>query len=457
MNQLLTATDYKQERKYEYAYDSAGNIQSEKIYDLFVSSAEPFKTNVYNYGDETWGDLLTSYNGQAITYDEIGNPINYRDGITFSWSKGRQLDSYTKNGETVSYTYDNDGMRLTKTVGGVEYTYIYKNGLLIQETRGNRILDYSYDANGRPRMVRYRIPNQNYDMCYYYALNTRNDVIGLYDQNGSLIVKYNYDVWGKELSVTNQNGVTITSDTHIANFQPFRYRGYYYDRDSGFYYLQSRYYDPLTHRFINADGYVSTGTGILGHNMFACCDNNPVNYFDPTGMCGDPTCISCNPEREADVAKKLKDGWYDTVYPDFKPYYCSPAYNSSTMITQQGKYADYLQYEKKEVHQKISTGGSVNLTVGYDIYIGDEDLSYASIRCFNYSIQGSASVDYVSIKYAVGDYVNDVVEYDMGKCYMVSWLPASSILSTGVNMTIHLDNGSTQKIRNVFTEGDVLA
>ena len=175
MNQLLTATDYKHERKYEYAYDSAGNIQSEKIYDLSVSSAEPFKTNVYNYGDETWGDLLTSYNGQAITYDEIGNPINYRDGITFSWSKGRQLDSLTKNGETVSYTYDDSGMRLTKTVDGVKYTYLYEGGLLVQETRGDMIFDYSYDANGRIRMGAYRSTPSSTPSCFYYALNTQGE------------------------------------------------------------------------------------------------------------------------------------------------------------------------------------------------------------------------------------------------------------------------------------------
>lgn len=174
-------------------------------------------------------------------------------------------------------------MRLSKTVDNVKYTYLYEGGLLVQEIRDNRILDYSYDANGRPRMVKYRILNQNYEKCFYYALNSRNDVIGLYDKNGSLIAKYNYDVWGNKLSVTNQNDVTITSDTHIANFQSLRYRSYYYDTDSGFYYLQSRYYDPVTHRFINADGLVSTSTGVLGYNMFACCNNNPVNCSDPSG------------------------------------------------------------------------------------------------------------------------------------------------------------------------------
>lgn len=132
-------------------------------------------------------------------------------------------------------------------------------------------------------MDSYRIPENNYDTSFYYALNYRGDVIGLYSSTGTLIAKYTYDVWGNVLSVTNATGAEITSSTHIALLQPFRYRSYYFDQESNFYYLQTRYYDPATHRFINADGLVSTGTGILGYNMFAYCENNPVNHDDPTG------------------------------------------------------------------------------------------------------------------------------------------------------------------------------
>ncbi len=82
-----------------------------------------------------------------------------------------------------------------------------------------------------------------------------------------------YDAWGK----------LISSSGSLADINPLRYRGYYYDTETGFYYLQSRYYDPVFSRFINADKYASTGTGLLSYNMFAYCQNNPVNYSDPQG------------------------------------------------------------------------------------------------------------------------------------------------------------------------------
>ena len=96
-------------------------------------------------------------------------------------------------------------------------------------------------------------------------------------------MRYIYDSWGNTLSVQNANGNEITSPNNMGNLNPFRYRGYYFDTETGLYYLQSRYYDPQTCRFVNADGYVSTGQGLLSHNMFAYCLNNPVNKVDPNG------------------------------------------------------------------------------------------------------------------------------------------------------------------------------
>ena len=103
------------------------------------------------------------------------------------------------------------------------------------------------------------------------------------DFSVGLVATYEYDPWGKLLAVKDADGNAITSSGHAAIKNPLRYRGYYYDSDSGFYYLQSRYYDPQIGRFINVDSYVSTGQGLLGCNMFAYCSNNPITKSDSTG------------------------------------------------------------------------------------------------------------------------------------------------------------------------------
>ena len=173
---------------------------------------------------------------------------------------------------------------MSKDVNGVKRNYLYNNGLLMQEIVDNtRILDYSYDSAGNPVSVAYRTSLSATPIYYYYAVNSRGDVVGIYTASGSLLVVYEYDAWGNILSVKNANGVNIANPNSIANIQSLRYRGYCYDTDTGLYYLQSRYYDPVTHRFINADGLVSTGTGVLGYNMFAYCNNSPIMCFDCSG------------------------------------------------------------------------------------------------------------------------------------------------------------------------------
>ena len=238
----LTEVKYNTTHKrHVYTYDLAGNIQSEAVFD----TADPetlLTTNTYTYGDSSWGDLLTGYNNDTFTYDTIGNPLSYRDGITFTWSNGRQLQSYSKGSTNVSYTYDNSGLRLSKNVNGTQYTYLYHGGNLMQETVGTNILDYFYDASGKPLAVKYRTSANATGTYYYYARNSRGDVIGLYDITGALYRTYTYDVWGNILSVKDANGTDITSQTDIAHLQSLRYRGYYYDSDTGLYYLQSRYY-----------------------------------------------------------------------------------------------------------------------------------------------------------------------------------------------------------------------
>ena len=120
---------------------------------------------------------------------------------------------------------------------------------------------------------------------YLYIKNIQGDVMAIANSAGTIYARYEYDAYGRVVSVTDGNGNDVSSQpNHIANVNPIRYRGYYYDTESGLYYLKSRYYDPVTCRFINADGYISTGQGLLSTNMFAYCGNNPVNRVDPTGQ-----------------------------------------------------------------------------------------------------------------------------------------------------------------------------
>ena len=133
-------------------------------------------------------------------------------------------------------------------------------------------LRFSYDADGKVVAVNY---NGNY---YYYLRNAQNDIVKLIDKTGATVVEYRYDSWGKLLSTSGSLASTLGKNN------PFRYRGYVYDEETGFYYLQSRYYNPEVGRFISSDVLLSTGQGVLGHNAYAYCGNNPVNRIDPSGQ-----------------------------------------------------------------------------------------------------------------------------------------------------------------------------
>ena len=154
---------------------------------------------------------------------------------------------------------------------------------------------YTFDETGSVIGFSTHYPNftNGYWEDYLFAKNLQGDVVALYRWNWSdegkhtvtLEATYSYDPWGKLLSVKNASGspISATLTTNIANVNPFRYRGYYYDTETGFYYLQSRYYDPVISRFINADSYGSTGQAFLGTNMFAYCNNNCSSRADVAG------------------------------------------------------------------------------------------------------------------------------------------------------------------------------
>ena len=243
---------------YTYTYDTAGNIQSKKVGST---------TTNYTYGNSAWRDLLTAYGGNTITYSG-GNPTKYYDGSTFTWTQGRRLATAKVGSTNISYTYDMAGVRSSKTVGSTKYDFTTLSGLVTSQTGGGKTIDFVYDENNQPLAMKYN------NTLYYYVLNAQGDVVRIVNSSRSVVASYTYDPWGK----------IISSSGTLADINPLRYRGYYYDSETGFYYLQSRYYDPEIGRFINADSYASTdATGLLSTNMFAYCENDPVNKSDPTG------------------------------------------------------------------------------------------------------------------------------------------------------------------------------
>ena len=240
------------------------------------------RTIQYGYAQTGWKDLMTSYNGQSITYDEIGNPLTYRDGMTMTWT-GRQLTTLTQNGKQNTYKYDVDGLRLEKTAGGVTTQYQYVNGQLLGEKRSNGvILRYTYDALGALSGIQYK-NTAGVTTNYIVRCTLSGDVDQIYDTKGNLLARYIYDTWGSTLSVTDASGKAITDPLHIANINPIRYRGYYFDAETGLYYLQSRYYDTTTRRFLNADTLLGANAG-AAYNLFAYCGNNPINMQDSDGL-----------------------------------------------------------------------------------------------------------------------------------------------------------------------------
>ena len=278
-----------------YTYDNAGNITSitdtterETLdpdpgfgpiihWDLTPPTVIS-STQTLGYTNSQWGDLLTSYNGHAITYDGIGNPLSYYNGssYTFTW-EGRRLVGAVKGSNTMSFEYNDEGIRTSKTVNGVETVYYVNGGQIVAEKTGTRTIVYIYDASDTPIGMMYRTNSyagNTWDV-FWYEKNLQGDIVAVYNSSGTKLVTYDYyDAWGN-YTVSYSNSGASTG----AQYNPFRYRGYYYDTDLGMYYLQSRYYDAKICRFISADGYVSTGQGILNHNMFVYGVNNPTKYM----------------------------------------------------------------------------------------------------------------------------------------------------------------------------------
>ena len=275
LNELKEEYDYVNKFYINYSYDGAGNLQNKYEQALDPNYGYPTGTqrgNTYEYTDTSWKDKLTKINGNNITYDANGNPLSYRDGMSFEWENGRILKKINTSDSSIQMSYDSNGMRTQKTVGGVKTNYYYDSDKnLIALVKGNDTLLFYYDSDGSATSFSYN------GTMYFYVKNLQGDVIRIIDLAGTEVASYVYDAWG---NIKDTNG-----EPTIREINPIRYRGYVYDTETGLYYLQSRYYDPFAGRFLNADAYCDTMSGSpLSTNMFAYCENDSINYADYDGF-----------------------------------------------------------------------------------------------------------------------------------------------------------------------------
>ena len=310
LNRLTRENNERLGKTWTYSYDAGGNITERKEY--AYTTAEQLDnetataTKEYVYRTSGWKDQLLSYDGESIVYDASGNPTTYR-GATLGFEAGRRLKSYKKAGDANAYefTFDYRGVRnskKTKDADGHDKTWSFyydEDGKLWGETKSEKVLQGNFGIKlWTDKITKIGYFHLNSGLAgftlsrqtgiadavkadYIYRKNALGDIDGIFDADMNLIGEYVYDAWGNcTIEASGANNIEIMETN------PFRYRGYYWDKELNLYYLQTRYYDPQTGRFINAD---NVGYGVINFNkinalnLYSYCINNPINYKDPTG------------------------------------------------------------------------------------------------------------------------------------------------------------------------------
>lgn len=304
-----------------YEYDMGGNIQTKKAYRRTTENptGTPVLDDWYTY-KEAWRDQLHSVTRRemadpldlqnpqmidvehVIEYDDIGNPTSY-NGWTYTWEKGRQLKRMDRDLVEVEYQYNAAGLRIGKTIRryvvnkmtglrelnyeeAIEYTL---HGKLITHLKQTKTmsdnqeiikqLHFYYDAQSRPLMV--EDCSGSAPVMYSYVHNLQGDVLAILDSEENVVVEYGYDAWGRTLAV--EYDVDDDAAWMLAEVNPFRYRGYVFDAETGLYYLRSRYYEPSWGRFLNADDVLGKIGGVTSHHIYLYCQNNPIRNSDQNG------------------------------------------------------------------------------------------------------------------------------------------------------------------------------
>ena len=277
--QLIKEVDQGQLSIFRYWYDGGGNLTEVRSYPVPESGEEEGDGTVvkkFAY-DSTWKDQLVSVtmDGKTrnFTYDANGNLLS--DGkYTYSWTKGSLLEKVTGDGLEAVYTYDASGIRTSKKVNGITTEYLTAGGSVLSEKKNGVWQHYLYDGSGQLMAIRYKGAD------YYYVRNGLMTITGLVDANGASVVNYFYDSWGNMLNITGSMAASLGKDN------PYRFKGYYYDEETGMYYLKSRYYQPEICRFISADDIsimLDNPMSLWDKNLYVYGDNDPVNKKDDDG------------------------------------------------------------------------------------------------------------------------------------------------------------------------------
>ena len=283
LNQLIRENNGVLGTTVLYTYDAGGNMTSRKTYDYTEGTLQTIKKNeTFTYRSDGWKDQLLTWNGKNYTYDAGGNPTVLR-GMPLTWGEGHRLKKIAAETGTITFAYDSDGKRVKKTSGNTETKYYYNGSILsglVKTTTGNTgttktTVQFVYDAEGKPFLLRF-----NGKTDYFYLYNGLGDVVGLVDSSNQVVVRYQYNSWGKVTSTQDTSGVSLVT------LNPFRYRKYVYDPETGLYCLGSRYYDPEVGRFVNADDFETLTyqmDSVQGKNLYQYCFNNPINMQDEDG------------------------------------------------------------------------------------------------------------------------------------------------------------------------------
>ena len=192
------------------------------------------------------------------------------------WKNGKELTKFYNSNNVYNYYYNDNGVRTRKVVNNVNTYYYFEDADIFMEKNDNYTLYFIREFDGNLLGFEYN------DNTYYYIKYVFDSIIGIIDSNYNIIVEYKYDTWGNIIGVFDENGNDISNNpNHIGNLNPYRYRGYYYDRETNLYYLGYRYYSPTHHRFISTD--CATYDDIVGGNLYVYCNNNPVIKVDDNG------------------------------------------------------------------------------------------------------------------------------------------------------------------------------